>query len=187
MRNIFLFMMVSVDGYFEGPNHDISWHNVDEEFNTFVHEQNTSALIDTVLFGHRTYDLMASVWPKEQGMKADAETARFLNETRKIVATRTPFTAEWGPTTVVSGNVVAEIARLKAQPGKNMVILGSNELCVSLMERDLVDEFRLMVSPVALGAGTALFAGLSKRVKLSLTSTREFRSGNVLNCYRLAP
>ncbi len=58
-------MMVSVDGYFEGLNHDLSWHNVDAEFNAFVHEQNIGPF-GTILLGHRTYDLMASVWPTPQ-------------------------------------------------------------------------------------------------------------------------
>lgn len=179
-------MMVSVDGYFEAPNHDLSWHNVDAEFNDFAHEQNNNGLVDTILLGHRTYDLMASVWPKPQGLAADPETARFMNETPKLVATHAPFTPEWTNVTVVGGDVVGEIARLKAEPGgKDMVILGSNELCVSLMEKDLVDEFRLMVNPVALGAGTPLFAGLSKRVQLKLNKVREFTSGNVLHYYSL--
>ncbi len=179
-------MMVSVDGYFEAPNHDLSWHNVDAEFEAFVHEQNTSALIDTILMGHRTYDLMASVWPKLEGMEMDPETALFMNKTPKLIATNAPFTPEWEHTSIVSGNVVDEIAKLKAQPGKDIIILGSNILCVSLMEKDLVDEFRLMVNPVALGDGTPLFAGLSRRVKLTRTKTHEFKSGNVLNYYRRA-
>jgi dihydrofolate reductase len=186
MRNIFLFMMVSVDGYFEGPGHDISWHNVDTEFEAFAHEQNSNDVVDTILLGHRTYDLMASVWPKPEGMAMDPETARFMNETPKIVAAHEPFTSDWTNVTVLSGDdVVSEIARLKAGPGKDMVILGSNQLCVSLMEKDLVDEFRLMVNPVALGAGTPLFTGLSKKAKLKLTKVREFKSGNVLHCYSL--
>jgi len=179
-------MMVSIDGYFEGPNHDLSWHNVNAEFNAFAHEQNNNALVDTILMGHRTYDLMEGVWPKSQGMAMDPETARFMNETPKVIATRTPFTPTWTNVTVVGGDVVGGITKLKAQPGKDVVILGSNELCVSLMEKDLVDEFRLMVNPIALGAGTQLFAGLSKRVKLNRMKTREFASGNVLNCYVLA-
>jgi dihydrofolate reductase len=184
MRKICLFMMASVDGYFEGPNHDLSWHNVDAEFNDFAHEQNIGPF-GTILLGHRTYDLMASVWPTPQGMAVDPETARFMNETSKIVAARVPFAAEWQNTAVISGDVVHEIEKLKAQPGKDMVMFGSNMLCVSLMERGLVDEFRVMVNPVALGAGTPLFAGLSKRINLQLIRIREFKSGNVLHRYGL--
>ena len=183
MRNLFLFMMVSVDGYFEGPGHDLSWHNVDAEFNAFAHEQ-LSDKADTILFGHRTYDLMANFWPTPKGMEDDPETARYMNETEKIVASHTPFTPEWAHTKVIHEDVIGEIKKLKAGSGKDIVILGSNMLCVSLMEAGLVDEFRIMVNPVALGSGTPLFAGLSKRVKLKLTRVREFKSGNVLNYYR---
>jgi dihydrofolate reductase len=178
-------MMVSIDGYFEGVNHDLSWHNVGAEFNAFVHEQQNGH-VDTILFGHRTYDLMASFWPKEQGMTTDPETARFMNETPKIVASHTPFTPTWDRTTVVSTDIMQEIEKLKTQPGKDIAIFGSNNLCVSLMEKDLIDEFRIMVSPVVLGSGNPIFTGLSKRIKLNLTKTREFKSGNVLHCYILA-
>jgi dihydrofolate reductase len=177
-------MMVSVDGYFEGPNYDLSWHNVDAEFNAFAHEQNVGP-IGTLLFGHRTYDLMASVWPTSQGMTMDPETAKFMNETPKIVASHMPFVAEWENTTVLSEDVFGEIERMKAMPGKDIAIFGSNELCVSLMEKDLVDEFRIMIAPVALGAGSPLFTGLTKKVKLKLDKTREFKSGNVLHYYSL--
>jgi dihydrofolate reductase len=177
-------MMVSVDGYFEGPNHDLSWHNVDVEFNAFAHEQNIGP-VGTLLFGHRTYDLMASVWPKPEGMAMDPETAKFMNETPKMVASHLPFTPEWENTTVLSEDVVGEIERMKGVSGKDIAIFGSNELCVSLMEKDLVDEFRIMVNPIALGAGTPLFTGLSKKVRLKLEKIREFKSGNVLHYYLL--
>jgi dihydrofolate reductase len=180
MRKFFLFMMVSVDGYFEGPDHDISWHNVDSEFSEFVHGQDQT--IGTLVFGHRTYDLMASFWPNPQGMAADAETARFMNATPKIVASKRPFTADWENTTIASGSgtIVGEVKKLKEQDGKDIAIFGSNMLCVSLMEAGLVDEFRIMVNPVALGRGTSLFAGLSKKTNFKLSKTREFKSGNVL-------
>ncbi len=118
-------------------------------------------------------------------MAVDPETALFMNETPKIVATHSPFTPEWQNVTVVSEDVVGEIEKLKTQPGKDMVIMGSNMLCVSLMEKGLIDEFRIMVNPVGLGKGSPLFGGLSKRVDLKLTTTREFKSGNVLHCYSL--
>jgi dihydrofolate reductase len=181
MRKIFLFMMVSVDGYFEGLNRDISWHNVDAEFNAFAHEQDAS--VDTLLFGHLTYTLMAGYWPKPEAAKSDSETARFMNETPKIVVSHTPFDAEWGHTTVLTQNIAEEVQKLKALPGKDIAIFGSNMLSVSLMEKGVIDEFRLMVNPVALGAGTPLFTGLPKRIKFKLNKVREFKSGNVLHYY----
>lgn len=181
MRNLFAFLMVSVDGYFEGVNHDLSWHIVDAEFHDFCHDQNSR--IGTLLFGHRTYDLMAGFWPTPQGTAVDPEGAVFMNSTPKVVVSRSPFKPEWHNTTAVSANLLDEVKKLKAQPGKEIAIFGSNELLVSLMAAGSVDEFRILVAPVALGKGTPLFAGLEKRVKLKLTATRGFNSGNVLHRY----
>ncbi|MGH7239844.1 MAG: dihydrofolate reductase family protein, partial [Candidatus Saccharimonadales bacterium] len=77
MRKIFLFMMTSVDGYFEGVDHDLSWHNVDEEFNAFANAQLDEA--DTLVFGRRTYELMASFWPTSKAMESASGTATRMN------------------------------------------------------------------------------------------------------------
>jgi len=180
MCKIFLFMMVSLDGYFEGENHDLAWHNVDAEFNAFAHEQNNR--LDTILFGRTTYDLMASFWPSEEGRQGDPETAEWMTHARKVVVSET-FDPVWENTEVVSENVVDAVTKLKAEPGTDIVILGSNMLCTSLMEHGLVDEFRLMYNPVAIGSGTRLFKGLSKPTKFTLIDSRVFSSGNVLNRY----
>jgi len=172
-------MLVSVDGYFEGPGHDISWHNVDAEFNEFADKQLEE--VGTLLFGRRTYDLMASYWPT-----AKSTTAQLMNALPKVVVSHSAFEPEWENVTVVSAdvtNVADEIRKLKAQPGKDIAIFGSNMLCVSLMEAGLVDEFRIMTCPVALGKGTSLFAGLSKRLNFQLAKQREFNSGNLLRYY----
>ena len=169
-------MLVSVDGYFEGPDHDISWHNVDKEFNEFANNQLEE--IGILLFGRRTYDLMASFWPKSK-----STTAGLMNALPKVVVSHSIFEPEWENTTVISTNVIDEIQKLKAQPGKDIAIFGSNMLCVSLMEAGLVDEFRIMTCPVALGKGTSLFAGLSKRVKFHLAKQHKFDSGNLLQYY----
>lgn len=177
-------MMVSLDGYFEGIDHDISWHNVDEEFNEFAIEQTDN--VGTLLFGHRTYDLMAGYWPQEETKKEDPIVARQMNETPKVVVSKQGFTAEWQNTTVVSGDVVDQLRALKRQPGKDIGLYGSNELCVSLMKEGLVDEFRIMVNPVALGKGKALFTGLDTPVSLKLVRSHDFTSGNVLLVYQPA-
>ncbi len=84
---------------------------------------------------------------------------------------------------MVSESVFDEVTKLKCQTGKNIVILGSNMLSVRLMEQRLIDEFRLMINPVAIGKGVPLFAGLSRPTKLKLIDSRAFKSGNVLNRY----
>ena len=181
MQKLALFMMVSVDGCFEGPDHDLSWHNVDVEFNEFADAQ--LGEFGALLFGHRTYDLMEGFWPTEKG-QAVPGTAQIMNAMPKFVVSHKPFEAKWGSTTAVTGDdVIGQVSRLKEGSGKGILLLGSNMLCVSLMEAGLVDEFRLMANPVALGAGTPLFAGISKRFPLKLESVQRFRSGNVLECY----
>lgn len=172
-------MMVSVDGYFEGPDHDISWHNVDAEFNVFANEQLEES--GALLFGRTTYELMASYWPTPGA--AVTATGKLMNEMSKYVASHEPFKSSWGGTTVLSGDAIGEIKKLKEQPGKDIAMMGSNNLCISLMEAGLVDEFRIMVNPIALGKGSSLFVGLSETTKLKLIKSRSFKSGNVLQYY----
>ena len=178
MRKIFLFMNVSLDGYFEGPDHDLSAFQND--FEAFSADE--SGDVDTLLFGHRTYDMM-KFWSTPQGQELQPEIAKFMNEKHKVVASHASFDPGWHNVTVISDDVVGAVRQLKAQPGKTIAMFGSNNLCVSLMEEGLVDEFQIMVNPVALGEGTSLFEGLSKQVPLTLTDTRPFKSGAVLLRY----
>lgn len=172
-------MMTTLDGYFEGENHDISWHNVDAEFNIFANKQLDEA--DTLVFGRRTYELMADFWPKQEGMVAAPDTAERMNALNKIVFSRKPFTPDWKSTIVYTD--VKMLGDIKRQPGKSIAVLGSSNLGVSLLEQGLLDEVRVMVNPVALGRGTALFDGLDNRARFHLASTRTFKDGNVLICY----
>ncbi len=109
-----------------------------------------------------------------------------MNRLAKIVVSRTLDKAEWTNSRLIKENVAEEISELKQRPGKDIAIFGSSELTVSLTDRGLVDEYRIMVAPVALGEGKSLFEGLRGRANLELLSTRPFRSGNVLICYRPA-
>src|SRR5512141_1528389 len=122
MRRIFLFMNVSLDGYFEGPGHDIAWaHGGSEPFSA-----DESQAVDTILLGRRTYELMRAFWPTPQAAESQPEIARFMNERRKVVASHKPFEPGWKNVTVISGDVVGEVSRLKEQPGQTMIMLGSN-------------------------------------------------------------
>ena len=179
MRKIFLFINTSLDGYFEGPGHDISWSKGDYE--AFSPEESQG--VDTILLGHRTYDMMASFWPTPQAQEVGPEVARFMNEKLKVAASHQSFDPGWKNVRVISGDVPAAVKQLKEQPGKNIIILGSNNLSVSLMQAGLIDEFQVLVNPVALGAGTPLFTGLTRRANLKLVEARPFKSGAVLLMY----
>lgn len=176
------FMLVSLDGFFEGLNHDIGWHNVDEEFSEFAIAQLNSA--DMLLFGRGTYELMAGFWPTATAVKTDPVTAEAMNCLPKIVFSRTLSRVSWQNTRLVKENIVEEVKRLKGEPGKDLLILGSSNLSVSFLRYDLIDEFRMLVNPVVLGKGTTLFQGMPDRYHLQLLNTRTFQNGNVLLIYQ---
>jgi dihydrofolate reductase len=173
--------MVTLDGFFEGPNQDISWHNVDEEFNQFAIDQLNE--IGTLLFGRITYELMASYWPTELAISDDPQVAGLMNRMPKVVFSKTLNAAEWTNTGLIKENIAEEVLKLKKQPGKEIAIFGSSNLAVSLAEHGLIDEYRMIVNPVFLGEGTALLKGIKEKLNLKLVSTRTFKSGNVLLIY----
>jgi dihydrofolate reductase len=190
MRRLFLFMMVSLDGYFEGPNHDLSWHVVDQEFNRFAVEQLKQ--IGTLLFGRVTYELFEDYWPKAgrdpTTSREDLAIAHMIGDVEKIVFSKTladvKETDGWRNVRLIREAQPEEIKRLKQLPGKDIAIFGSNQLATNLSRMGLIDELRIMVNPVVIGNGSPLFRGASDRVKLNLVRTKTFRSGNVLHYYR---
>jgi dihydrofolate reductase len=182
MRKLVFFMLTSLDGYYEGPGHAIDWHNVDAEFNKFAIAQLDA--VDTLLFGRVTYEMMAAFWPTDAAMKNDPVTAAAMNRLPKVVFSRTLASATWQNTRLVKDHLAEEVIKLKEQAGKDLIILGSSDLSVSLVQDGLIDEFRIMVNPVALGNGKTLFNGLPGWLKLELIKTRTFKSGNVLLNYR---
>lgn len=184
MRKIFSFVVATVDGYYEGPNQEFDWPIVDEEFNKFAIEQLDE--VDTLLFGRVTYQGMAAYWPTPAAEQDDPKVAARMNEISKIVVSRTLDRPHWANTRVIKANVAEELTKLKQQPGKDIAIFGSSNLTVTLLQLGLVDELRIMVNPVILGAGNSLFRTADKRISLQLLKTRPFNSGNVLLCYRPA-
>ncbi|HLE14602.1 MAG TPA: dihydrofolate reductase family protein [Anaerolineales bacterium] len=182
MRKLFAFNMVSLDGFFEGPNRDINWHNVDDEFNQFAIEQ-TSA-VDTILFGRVTYELMAGYWPTPAATTDDPVIADLMNRLPKIVFSRTLQKAEWNNTRLIKDHIAEEITTLKQQPGKDLALFGSANLLSTLIQMGLIDEHRIIVNPIVLGSGTPLYQGLKDKLNLKLLKTKTFRNGNVLLYYQ---
>ncbi|MEW6722743.1 MAG: dihydrofolate reductase family protein [Candidatus Micrarchaeota archaeon] len=189
MRKIFLNMGLSIDGFFEGPDHDISWHKFDDEVNRFELKMLRSA--DLFIFGRRMYQLMEDAWPKMAKdpalSKENKEIAYLINNTPKIVVSRTLKSVEekenWKNITLMHEFDPDEIRRLKELPGKDICV-GGSELAVSFVKEGLIDEFWFMVNPVVLGKGTPILAGLEQRLNLQLVKTKRFKSGNMLLHYR---
>ncbi len=171
--------MVSVDGYFEGKNNDISWHRVDKEVNDFVIRQASGA--DTILFGRKTYQLMESFWPTQKAIETDPTVAAIMNSYPKIVFSKTLENVTWNNSRLIKENLVENVDRIKSKSTKNILIFGSAHLCHSLIQRGFIDEFMLMINPVVLGAGRTMFENI--KMEFQLLKTRVFGNGNILCQY----
>ncbi len=181
MRKIILFNLISLDGRFEGENHDIDWHNVDDEFNQFAIDQLRSA--GALVFGRITYELMASYWPTAGAQTDDPVVAGWMNKLPKYVFSKTLSKVDWNNTTLISGDAVTEIKRIKQEPGKDLFIFGSADLAKTFFHYGLIDEIRILVNPLILGKGTPLFKPQTSNLSLQLVNARTFKNGNVLLIY----
>lgn len=182
MRNLNSFTFVTLNGCFEAPKGDISWHRHGAEENEYAAEGLKSE--STLLFGRVTYQLMAGYWPTPMAMKNDPVVAGGMNKAEKIVFSRTMKKAEWSNTRVVTGDIVEEIRKLKRTPGNAMTLLGSGSILAQFAEQGLIDEFQIMVDPVAVGGGTPIFKDIQRKLDLRLTATKTFGSGVVLLSYQ---
>jgi dihydrofolate reductase len=187
MGKVVAFGTVSLDGYIEGPGQDIGWHRVDED----LHREFNDQLSDMVAFvsGRITHQLMAGYWPTADAQPdvtpVEAEFAAIWRDTPKYVYSRTLDHADWN-TTIKREVVADEVEAIKANGD---VSLGGARLGATFLELGLIDEYRLYVNPIALGAGTSLFPP-GVRVDLDLVESSERGNGVVFLRYqrpRLAP
>ncbi|WP_395297358.1 dihydrofolate reductase family protein [Kitasatospora hibisci] len=187
MRKVVLFMSVSLDGYFEGPDHDIGWHRVDEELH--LHLNSVIAPLGGLISGRVTHELMADFWPTADrapdASPAVVEFARIWRELPKTVFSRTLTHADWN-TTVLPEVTPAAVAALTAGEGGDLA-LGGADLAETFLRLGLVDEYRLYVHPVRLGRGRLLFPATPESTDLTLLETRSFPNGVVLLHYARTP
>ncbi|MHB8843676.1 MAG: dihydrofolate reductase family protein [Nitrospirota bacterium] len=181
MRKLTVFNLMTLDGYIAGPDGDISWHNVDEEFQELATAASNSG--NTLLFGRVTYELMAGFWPTPEAIRTDPVVAAGMNRSEKVVFSRTLQKADWNNTRLVKDDMIAEVRRLKQLPGKDLTVLGSGSLVSQLAQEGLIDEYNILLNPVVIGRGKTMFEGLKNRLVLKLTDTRKFGNGNILLKY----
>jgi dihydrofolate reductase len=176
MRKLVLKMNMSLDGFVGPVDEEAEWimRDLDDELSRW--------LVDEVLWqagthvmGRVTYEEMAGYWPS-----ATSVFAAPMNEIPKVVFSRTLTEAEWPSSTIAGGDLEDEILRLKQEPGKDILVHGGSELVQALSRLGLIDTYRVIVHPVALGGGSPLFGG---PVDLTLASSKVFATGAVALTY----
>jgi len=183
MRKVVASELVSLDGVIEKPEEWSFSYSNDE-----MAEANAAGMADSdaMLLGRVTYEEFAAFWPYQNS--AEQPFTDYLNNTPKyVVSTTLQELLEWQNSTLIKGNVVEEIAKLKRQPGRDITILGSGTLVRSLLQEDLLDELSLMVHPVVLGSGKRLFEEGSDRKTLELVDSKTFSIGVLYLTYQQAP
>lgn len=191
MRKVIVVNFLTLDGVMQGPGHadeDRSggfeyggWVTpyLDEEWGSLAAEGIAAA--DALLFGRKTYEKMAAYWPHQPD---DDPIAATMNHFTKYVVSNTLDDVPWQNSTLIKGDVVAEITKLKEQPGKNITVLGSGDLIQTLMGHDVIDEYQLLVCPLVLGGGKRLFRDGGPKTALKLVDSKTISSGGVILTYR---
>jgi dihydrofolate reductase len=184
MGRIVVTEFISLDGVIEAPGGGEDYQyggwtfEIDrgDEGNQFKLDETMGSA--ALLLGRRTYEGFAAAWPERDGEFADK-----FNTMPKYVVSSTLRDAEWNNSTVLSGNLVAEVTKLKKEQDGDIVVHGSAQLVQSLIENDLVDEMRLMVFPVVLGTGTRLFGETTDKKRLQLSSSTVVGDGVAIQVY----
>ncbi|HTI92719.1 MAG TPA: dihydrofolate reductase family protein [Puia sp.] len=181
MRKVSVFNFITLNGYFHGPDGDISWHRHGAEEAGLSDEKSQQG--NTLLFGRVTYQHMASFWPTPAAKQMQPVTADGMNKAEKIVFSRTLKKADWNNTRLIKDDLVGAVTRLKQEPGSDITILGSGSIVTQLADAGLIDGYGFMIDPVALGEGVPVFKGIKNKLDLKLTSSKVFRSGVIMVTY----
>lgn len=179
-RRVVLDLAVSLDGFIEGSNGETDWCIMEEDMD-FIGFLNS---IDTILYGRKSYELWGEYIPGAEAFNMEREMWELIHSKKKYVFSKTM--AKTDNNVIINGNIAEAVNRLKQEPGKDIWLYGGASLITTFMNLGLVDEYRLSVHPVILGAGKPLFIDIKQRQELKLVDTRRFSSGVVQLCYHPA-
>lgn len=181
MRKVIVSNLISLDGFIAGPNGEIDWFGWDKELESY--SKDLIASVGAIVFGRVTYELMAGYWPTATEAENDRMIIDTMNNLPKVVFSRTLDRVEWKNSRLVKDDIEREVAKLKREPGKDMVIYGSGSIVSALAQAGLIDEYRIFVNPVILGTGIPLFPNVKNRLSLKHLGTKTFGNGLVLIRY----
>ena len=185
MKTLSVFNHVTVDGHFAGPNGEIDWFKVmgkDDEYEAYTHEQSSGG--STLMFGRTTYEMMNSFWPTDEARQMDPHMAEVMNESPKIVFSKSLQSVEEGPHWK-NVTLLREIERdkvLELKKKSDITILGSGTIVRQLANLGLIDSYQFVIVPLVLGAGKSLFEDV-RQTGLKLQDSRSFRNGLVMVQY----
>lgn len=178
MRKIVAGLFMSLDGVAESPEQWAYQYGDDKMWEEIAAGV---ARADGILLGRRTYEQFAQLWPSQP---SDMPMAAFLNNTHKYVVSATLGALEWGPASLLSGDITAGLTELKRRPGKNIQAPGSPTLVRWLLGHGLLDELRLTICPIVVGSGMRLFEDMTGQVRLELAESETFSTGALGVTYR---
>ncbi len=185
MRKLFILEHMSLDGFVARPDGDLRWITFGDDLEKYVHGWTNE--LDTAVYGRVTYQMMESYWPAVPGnpssKQSEIDYALWLNQATKVVVSQTLEQTTWENSVIVRGEIAGEINRLKQQPGKDMILVGSITLLQALTRLNLIDEYRININPIILGQGIPLFSEVGDQHKLKLLETRTFEGGVVATRY----
>ena len=180
MRKLWVKAWITLDGVFDADTMDAWWQNTNSpERMRYLPEEYSKG--DTYLLGRKTYEMLWPGWSKQTTGEGPGP---ILNRMHKYVVSTTLETAPWKESTIISENVAEEIAKLKQQPGKDMIIDGSATLVQSLMGTGLIDEYRFIVEPFIMGSGRRFFPDGMPPTKLRLVESKTLSSGSLAVAYQ---
>jgi dihydrofolate reductase len=177
-RRIILDLAVSLDGFIEGINGETDWCIMDEDMN-FTEFLSS---VDTILYGRKSYDLWGKYTPGNEATDMEKGIWELVHSKKKYVFSKT-LTKVDNNVITLNDNIAEEVNKLKKKSGKDIWLYGGASLITTFMNLELIDEYRLSVHPVILGAGKPLFVDIKQRQELKLVDTRRFSSGVVQLCY----
>ena len=181
LRKLVVSEWVTLDGVFDADSMK-EWFEPYDSSGRQEYIKENVLTSDAFLVGRVTYEMLAAYWPNQKNNEMGV--ADRLNSAPKYVVSSTLKKAEWNNSTIISEDVVEEITKLKQQPGQDILVFGSATLVQSLMEADLVDEYRFLVHPIIMGSGKRFFSDEMAATKLKLVKTKTLDLGVTLDCYQ---